>query len=161
MTIKQSNAVVNAVEEVLGTWDAETPISEQLSKEQLTEIRQIVFNGIMDETIAYSKELDEVAVRKYVGGLVNNHFRKHKSLNGGSTYQASGTGRQRDPQLKELNKIIKAGLYEEGSEEYECVVEKINERQEILAKEKSSKKIASSMPKININELPEELRHLV
>ena len=86
--VSQKQAVIDAVVEKLGsTYDASVPVSDVLTDEQIEEIKDTVSQEILDGNVKYSKSLDEEPVKKYVSGMVSNHLRKAKELNGGVEYR--------------------------------------------------------------------------
>lgn len=162
MTTKQVSAVVNAVAEVLGDDFAPgtTVVSDIITPEQKEQVRDIVFNGIISGDVAFKGSTeDSDAVRRYVNGMVDNHFRKSKALNGGNTYKATGTGAKRDPQLKELTKLLKT--FEPGTENYSKVQGHIEQRAAQLQAEKGARSAAAVRETINTDILPEHLAHMV
>ena len=164
MTIKQKDAVVNAVVEVLGSdfVPFETLVSEVITADQKQAVRELVLAGILDGGVAYTKDIsDEPTVKKYVSGLVNNHFRKAKDLNGGSTYTPTGTGAARDDQLRELNKLLSTGDYETGSEQYASIQGAITSRKAELTAAKASKQAASAAAKVDMSVIPSHILDLL
>lgn len=164
MSISQKDSVVNAIHNVLGSsFDPSIPAREQLSDEQLKAVKQFVVSGIMDGSVDYKKDLEEEEVTRYVSGMVSNHLRKAKELNGGVTYSPQSTGRgSRDAQISELHKLLKT--YEEGTEEFNQIMNAIETRKTEIAAEKDSivkeKKKAKEFSSINLNALPENLKDL-
>jgi len=120
----------------------------------------IVTEGILSGNVDFSTEAStkhdtEAKVRSYTSGMVNNHLRKDKRLNGGEKYEAANPGSRTgvsDPGLRAL-KTLRSTLTSE--EDITSVDEAIAERIEQL-------QAAKAKPaKIDINALPEEFRHLV
>lgn len=160
--MKQVQAVVNAVSEVLGDdfTQGSTVVGDVITPEQKAEVREIVFNGILNGDVAFKGSLeDEALVRRYVSGMVDNHFRKSRLLNGGSVYKPSATGTKRDPQLKELNKLLKT--LTPGSEDFVKVQEHIETRTSQLAEERAAKFIANSRAQIDTSVLPSHLTEML
>jgi hypothetical protein len=91
--IGQKDAVINAVASILGDrYEAGINARELLSADEVTAVKNTVANGILSGSVSYSKDIsDEKAVRRYVAGLVDNHLRKAKELNGGMKYSAVTT----------------------------------------------------------------------
>jgi len=163
--ISQKEAVVNEVKSILGSsFDPSTPVKEQLSKDQINTLKSNVVSGIVNGNVSFNKDTtDSKEVARYVAGMVSNHFRKAKELNGGSTYSPQSTGRgSRDSQVSELNKLLKT--FEENTEEYNQVVEAIALRKAVLASEKSEllkeKRKKKELASIDTEALPESLRNL-
>lgn len=83
----QSTSVVNAVFKVLNIESSAAAI--ELTKEQFAQVCDIVSESIwsgntfMSERAREKYNTLELIRKKYAGGLVNNHLRKHKALNGG------------------------------------------------------------------------------
>lgn len=164
-TISQKQAVVNGVNFVLGaSFDASLSAREQLSDEQLSAVKSFVTKAIMSGTVEYGKDIsDEKEVSKYVSGMVSNHLRKAKELNGGATYAPQSTGRgSRDGQISELNKLLKT--YKEGTEEYNQILDAITSRKTEISADKAvvlkEKRKAKELSSINMEALPENLRSL-
>lgn len=131
--ISQKDAVIAAVKQVLGAFTG--CASSLLSKDQKRQVRELVFQAVMNGNVPFTKgTADTMVVRKYVGGLVDNHLRKAKELNGGTTYRVknpgSGKGR-RDQQLSALQKLLKQ--YPDGTTERTKIVEAIANREAELA----------------------------
>ena len=163
--IKQKQAVVNEVKAILGpNFDPSTPAKDQLTKEQVINIKCNIVDGITNGTIVYNKDTsDRSEVSRYVSGMVSNHFRKAKELNGGNAYAPQSTGRgSRDPQLSELNKLL--STFNPGSEEYNQVIAAIASRKEELAVAKATQEKERNKNKelasINTEALPEGLQNL-
>lgn len=162
--ISQKTAVVNAVKEVLGSTFVpnKTQVKDALSSDQLEEIRNNVFNGIINGDIQFNKDTsDEKALRRYVNGMIDNHFRKAKELNGGNKYVPTNPGKgRRDPQLSALRKLVKN--YSEGTEEFIKVTAAIETREQELAEERklaaAAKKKEDVLSSIDTSVLPEDLQ---
>ena len=88
MIISQKNAVIDTVKNILKSdYDPSKPVKDILTKEQVGEIKDAILNGILKGEIAYNKDINQVdVIKKYVSGMVSNHFRKAKELNGGTKY---------------------------------------------------------------------------
>jgi hypothetical protein len=164
-TISQKQSVVNAVSKVLGaSFDASVPARDQLSDAQLTSVKTFVSDAIIAGSVEYSKDIsDDKAVIKYVSGMVSNHLRKAKELNGGAAYLPQSTGRgSRDATISELNKLLKT--YAEGTEEYNQILDAVSTRKGELFAEKAiiskEKKKAKELSSINMDALPESLKNL-
>lgn len=163
--ISQKVAVVNEVQSILGSsFDPSTPAKEQLTSEQFSTIKSNIVSGIMAGSISYNKDVDdEKEISRYVSGMISNHFRKAKELNGGTSYSPQSTGRgSRDPQLSELSKLL--GTYEEGSDEFNQIVSAINSRKQELSAEKAEvaaeKKRQKELASLNTDALPESVKGL-
>lgn len=166
--IGQKQAVIDAVSSVLGnTFNlGETVVRDSITSEQLDEVREIVFNGIAHGTVSYGKDIsDTKAVRRYVNGMIDNHFRKATELNGGNKYVAPASSARgaRDGQLSTLKKLLKT--FEEGTEQHNQVLAAIESRTAFLATERASAKAvrarASKASEIDMSVLPPELQDLI
>lgn len=163
--VSQKQAVTDQVKLALGSsFDPSTPARDQLTDDQLKTIKANIVAGIINGTIEFKKDTsDEIEVARYVSGMVSNHLRKAKDLNGGTIYnpQSSGKG-SRDPQISELNKLLKT--YSEGSEEYNQIVQAINARKTELVAERAEQaktnKKQKDLSSIDFDALPPGLQHL-
>jgi hypothetical protein len=109
--MKQSDAVVAAVTTVMGQQES---YDWSEVKPHLNEIMAILTEGFMSGNIQLSDEnkRNPEWLRKYVPGLVNNHVRKDKRLNGGTEYIAKNPGSRQgagDAQLKALRSLLASG----------------------------------------------------
>ena len=162
--VSQKTAVVNAVAAVLGSSfePFETQVKSTLTNEQLEEVRSTVFSGIVGGEIQYNGDTsDEKTLRRYVNGMIDNHFRKAKELNGGNKYAPANPGRgRRDPQLTSLKKLIKN--YSEGTDEFTKVMSAIQLRETQLLEERKASAVARKrsevLNNIDTSVLPEDLQ---
>ena len=164
MSTNQKQAVVNAVTEVLGSdfVVGETLVKDVITADQKATVKASIVEGILDGSIGYSKDnTDAAAVSKYVSGLINNHFRKARELNGGSVYRPTNTGPVRDSQLRELNKLLNSGQFEIDSEQYSSIQSSISTRTAELTAAKSAKSAASAKSKIDMSVLPSHITDLI
>ena len=128
------------------------PSTTTWSKPQFEAVQAIVLDGFKTGLVnKNSGGNDEVSLRKYVPGLINNWVRKDKRLNGGETYIPKNPGSRTgsgDETLKNLKVLLAAVTDPEA---------KVAVQQEI------DKRMAELKPKVEINLdlLPEHLRHLV
>ena len=160
---KQVTAVVDEVKTTLGNnYDINVKASTLLSKEQVVTIKEAIFNGLVNGEISYNGDLTDVAkVTTYSKSLVDNHLRKHKSLNGNFKYEASGNGPKRDERLRELNNLLKSGQFAEGTEDHTAIVDAIVVRKQELVNAKSAKRTQGKATPIDTSVLPPELQGLV
>jgi len=165
MSISQKDAVVNEVKSILGSsFDPSTPARDQLNDDHLQIIKSNVVSGIINGSVEFKKETsDEKEIARYVSGMVSNHLRKAKELNGGTQYTAQSSGRgSRDPQISELNKLLKT--YSEGTDEFNQIVSAIESRKAEFTAERTeqnkSKKKAKELSSIDMDVLPEGLKEL-
>jgi hypothetical protein len=111
MSISQKQSVVNAVTTTLGTrYVSTSAVKSILTKEELAAVRSLVLADIQAGNVAIGKNYDINQLRRYVNGMVDNHLRKAKELNGGTTYHTTGTRKAKtpkDPQLNALKKLAK------------------------------------------------------
>ena len=165
-TISQKAAVVNEVKAILGSnFDSTIPARSQLTDNQFSTVKANVVNGIISGSISYSKDInDKKEVTSYVFGMISNHFRKAKELNGGEVYipQSTGVRGSRDSQLSELNKLLTT--YTEDSDEFGQITLAIDSRKTQLSAERAvarhEKKLQKELASIDTSVLPESVRSL-
>lgn len=133
--MKQNDAVVQAVINVTGyNGDGKC----EISKEQRAQVALILHEGFMAGNIEYSKDVESNAVRKYIPGLINNHLRKDKRLNGNVKYTAKNPGSRAgsgDAQLKNMKLLLSTLTVESERAEVQAC---IDERIAVLATEKQT-----------------------
>lgn len=163
--ISQKTAVVNEVKAILGSsFDPAIPVKEQLTDEQFSTIKSNIVTNIISGSISFNKDTnDHKEVSRYVSGMISNHFRKAKELNGGESYAPQSTGRgSRDSQLSELSKLL--GTYDEGTEEFKQIVSAIDSRKSELTAEKAAvsaeRKRKKELASLNTDVLPESVKGL-
>lgn len=166
--LNQKQATVNAI---MSTFEARgfeyelngpTPVSEALTSEDKATIRKTLFTQFRDGEISYKAEFqwkvdDDAELNKYVSGLLNNWIRKEKTFNSGNVYQAKNPGSRAhasDEQMRELKKLF-TQVSASGDEEA------INEVKAAIETRKSEIRPAKATAVINVEALPEALRHLV
>jgi hypothetical protein len=111
MSMKQNDAVFMSVCSVLGANSFDGAV--KLTKEQNARVVEMVTEGLMNGEVAFSDEAKakhntRELVRKYTVGMVNNHLRKDKRLNGGIVYEAKNPGSRAgagDEVLKNLKRL--------------------------------------------------------
>lgn len=131
------------------------------TKEQRTEIIALVAAAFEAEEITMSEEAKEkynnlAKLKSYSNGLVSNWLRKDPRLNGNVKHEIKNPGSRAgsgDPVIKELRKLKKT--LTSGSAEFTAVDQEINKRLEKVQAEKA-KKVT-----IDVDQIPEELRHLI
>ena len=105
----QGELVFLAVSSVFGDVDA-VPNTIQWTKEQLDAVHQRVLLGFINGDVnKNSGGTDEIALRKYIPGLVNNWVRKDTRLNGGTKYTPKNPGSRTgsgDETLKNLRILM-------------------------------------------------------
>ena len=139
--------------------NGETPVKEVLTSEMKSTVRQIVFDGFKNSEIQMTEQSrgkylsDDQKLKEYVNGLVNNWIKKNPEFNGGNTYKPKNPGSrsgQGDEQIRELRKLLKTVTNEKDKE---LIEQSIQSRLEEIKPE--------SKVEINIDVLPENLKHLV
>lgn len=156
--MKQNDAVFQVVCLVLGQDGFSAKV--ELTEKERAEVVSLVTAGIIAGNVDFSAEAKakydtEAKVRSYTVGMVNNHLRKDKRLNGGEKYIIKNPGSragQADKQLKAM-RALRATLTD--ATEIKLVDEAIERR----AAEIKAAKVKTT--EININALPEQFRHLV
>jgi hypothetical protein len=139
--MKQNDAVFAGVCSVLNADSFEGAVS--LSKEQNGQVVEMVVEGIIGGEVDFSDEAkakydSRDKVRKYVVGMVNNHLRKDKRLNGGVKYEAKAPGSRAgagDEQLKNL-KLLLSMVPDDAKADIQSEIDK---------------RIAELKPKVEIN----------
>ncbi len=109
--MKQSDCVVAAVTAVMGNRES---YAWSEVKPHLSEIIAVVTEGFLSGEVQLSDESkrNPEYIKSYVPGLINNHVRKDKRLNGGTEYVAKNPGSRQgagDAQLKALRALIASG----------------------------------------------------
>lgn len=130
-SISQKQAVVDGVKNVLGSnFDPSVPAKQQLSSSQISSIKDSIVTGITSGSVVYKGDNTNTAkVKAYVSGLISNHLRKAKELNGGSGYtpsQKRPNGGKKDSVISELKTLL--STLEAGSEAYSEVESEITKR---------------------------------
>jgi hypothetical protein len=160
--MNQRQATVNTILSVLTDrgvsyeLNGVTPISEVLNADDKTKIRAIMFTMFRASKVDFRADFqakvdDDKALKEYVSGLVNNWIRKAPEFNNDSTYKAKNPGSRQgsqDEQIKAMKGLLAITTDPEAKEAIEAA---IADRQEALKPSVS----------INIDALPESLRHLV
>lgn len=162
----QKNAVCSTLLSILSERGVEYEMNGELSMKSVltdTDIKQcraIIKQGILAEEIVFSDSAkakyfgaeNDSKLNSYVSGLVNNHIRKTKEFNSGVGYTPTNPGVRAgsgDETVKALKALLKKTPVSE--------VELITEINQALAE-----RIEELKPevKINVNALPEHLKHL-
>ena len=164
MKVNQKQATVKAIMYVLEENGVEyeqfgeTPVKDVLNDSMKAEVRDILFEEFKDGMIEYKASFQpkvdsDSELKKYISGLVNNWIRKAKEFNGNTTYKAknpssrAGSG---DAKVKEMKKLLSVTT---DATAREMIEQAIETRIAELKAEKNE-------VEIDINNLPEELRHL-
>lgn len=151
----QNEAVFQAVLAVFGNngqLDGAVPETGKWSDDQKKGVYAHLMTGFKSGAwVKNSGGQGEAEVMKYIPGLVNNHVRKDKRLNGGVEYEAkrpgsrAGTG---DESVKAMRQLL-------------ALTTDASAKQAIQAE--IDKRVESLKPKtvIDAAKLPESLRHLI
>ena len=161
----QREATVNAILSVLSDRGVNyelggtTSVISVLTADDKKKVQTILAAGfnkgeIQLSTEAQAKYVGNTAeMNKYVSGLINNWVRKFSDFNGGDKYTPKNPGSRQgtsDEQVKEMRKLLKVT---ENAEAKTAIEAAISAR---LSEIKPASKV-----EINIDALPESLRHLV
>lgn len=159
--VNQRQATYNAITSAIGSFEDGTNVKEFLTPEIKKEAKNTLFAGFRSGLISYSAEFgstklnNDVELNKYCIGLISNWTKKDPRLNGDVKYAAKNPGSragQTDEQVKELRKLLK----QVSGTPVESEVKKALDAR--VSQIKTAKSPAVS---INIDALPENLRHLV
>lgn len=166
--MKQKDAVVSTVLSVLTERNVEyvlggeIPITDVLTKQDITEVKACVLSMFVNEECGFKDEVTkakhfetDATLRKYVNGLCDNHIRKTKEFHCGNTYKAKNPGSRAgnsDPQIKALKALLTQTT---ESDQIAQINEAIAERQTAIAVEKAKSVV------INVNDLPDHLKAFV
>jgi prophage DNA circulation protein len=156
--MKQNDAVFQAVCSVLGADSFDSAV--ELTKDQRESVVSIVVQGIVNGSVDFSAEAKAkydtpAKVKSYTTGMVSNHLRKDKRLNGNTKYEIKNPGSRAgsgDDQLKAL-KALKSTLT--SADDIAAVDKAIATRTEEIRASKVKE------VEINVEALPEAFRHLV
>lgn len=152
--MSQKEAVFAALVSVLGTNEFEGPVNP--TKEERAQVNNILFEGFRAGRIQYDGDVEsmpEAKLRSYVSGLQSNWLRKDKRLNGGVQYQPKNPGSRAgstDPQIKAMRVLLSTKTDPAERAEIQKFIDKR------LAEIRPAKTVT-----FNVDDLPEELRHLV
>lgn len=148
MSMKQKDAVFNAVSSVKGTTDFTSQVT--LSKEERASVAQTIFTGIKNGTVAYGGDVsNDTELTTYISGLVSNWLRKDTRLSGGTKYVAKNPGTRTgsgDESVKAMRALLSATTDETARAEIQTAID-------ARLTELKPKKV------INVAALPENLRH--
>lgn len=164
---KQNDAVFAATVSVLAERDFAFEdgmnAKEFVTKDDKAAIIAIVTQGIMNKSVAFSdearaKHTTEAQVKSYVGGMVDNHFRKDKRLNGDTKYVTKNPGSRvgsQDEIVKNLRALKTTTSDASALAEIDGeIATRISELKAL--KPKSTKKVT-----INPDLIPESLQYLL
>lgn len=133
-----------------------TPISEALSPDDKAKARSILFAMFRAGKVDYRADFqakvdDDKELKGYVSGLVNNWIRKAPEFNNDTTYKAKNPGSRQGSQDEQIKAMKGLLAITENAEARVAIESAIADRQEQL----------KPKVEINIDALPESLRHLV
>lgn len=158
--ISQKDAVTNVVMSVFPNYElgGEVILSDIMTSEQKNTIREKLVAGFRSGQVQMSSEASEkyaydTELKKYVSGLLDNWIRKNPQFNNGQAYSTKNPGSRSgsgDATIKALKALLKTVSDTETKNE---VQQAIDSR---LAEIKPEAKV-----EINVDALPEHLRHLV
>lgn len=161
MSKSQKEAVTNAVLSLFPEYElgGETILASIITSDHKSQLKAILAAGFEAGEIAMTEQAkakyigDEKAMLKYCGGLLDNWIRKNPEFNNGQKYVTKNPGSRAgsgDEQVRELRKLLKTVT---GTEHEAQVKAALDAR---LAEIKPK-----SVVTINVDALPESLRHLV
>ena len=137
----------------------EIKVSDVLTADDKTNIRSILFTmfraGEVEHKESFQEKVDsDSELKKYVSGLLNNWVRKDKDFNGGEIYKPKAPGSRagsQDPEIKEMRKLLKVTADENAKVTIQAAIDKK------LAEIKTK----TNNITIDVNSIPEALRHLL
>lgn len=150
MAKTQGEVVVECVRAVFT--EGKVPNTTEWTKQQLEQVHEMVVQAFINgEVEKKSGGNDEVSIRKYVPGLVNNWVRKSTALNGGTQYVPKNPGSRTgsgDEKLKNLKILLTMVTDPEAK---------------LAVQAEIDKRIEELKPKVTLDtsKLPEHLLHLL
>lgn len=144
----QGEAVFQAVLQVVG--EPRGKVLDYITPEETKQVEAVVFSMFKSGECSHSKNPDDTTLMKYIPGLVNNWLRKDLRLNGGTEYQPKRPGSRTnsgDKQLANMKNLLK--------------LVGPNKELETAIKLREAEVAEMRKPVVDINHIPEELRHLV
>lgn len=158
--LSQKEAVFSTTTKVLAEagvkFEEGMTVGSVVDKDLRAQIVSILCEGFEAGKIELKSEQENL--KSYTNSLVSNWFRKDKRLNGGVKYEAKNPGSrtgQADPTVKNLRLLQQR--FAEGSAQHTQISTKIDERVAVIKAEKAAK----SMKAIDINAIPDDLKHLL
>lgn len=166
--MNQREATVQAIMDTLEARGFEyelngtTPVSEVLTDADKATVRGILFDQFRNSEISYKAEFQtkvdsDTELKKYISGLTNNWIRKYKPFNSGVAYVAKNPGSRAgssDEQMRELKKLLNQ-VRATGN------TDAISEVEEAITARAAEIKPKSAAKPINVDALPDSLKHLV
>lgn len=155
---KQNDAVFDEVCAVLGQSSFADKV--QLSSSEKSSVIKSIVSQILNGDVAFSDEAKQKhdtyeKISKYVRGMIDNHLRKDKRLNGGAKYATKNTGHKSEAD-EELRQLKQLASQTHDPQAKKAVLEEIEERKALFEKQKLLKSI-----KIDVDGIPDNLKHLV
>ena len=158
--VNQKQAVTNAVLSIFPDYElgGEVTLKSIFTKDTKAQVIAIVAEGFSSGNVNMSAEAqakylgDEKALTKYTGGMVDNWVRKNTDFNFGQKYITKNPGSRAgggDDTVKALRGLLKTEQTPEARAEIETAIK------ERLAEIKPTKTV-----EINVDALPEHLKHL-
>lgn len=137
------------------------PVKDVANKTIKETVVGIVTQGILGGAVAFSDEAKAKhntpeLVRKYVSGMVDNHWRKDTRLNGGLKYEIKNPGTRSgsgDATIQNLKNLLQ--LKQGDAEACSLIQQALDERKAELSAAKAKKL------EVDVSAIPEHLRHLV
>ena len=155
--VGQKKAVIKSITNILGADLLKTTNAKSvITAIQLKKVRSEILNGILNKEIDYSGDTsDKKKLTRYVNGMIDDHFRKAKELNGGNNYLPKESRKIQDKQLDSLKSLY--GKMPEGSAGQKKIEAAIMEREQLL-QETKGRFIAhkSAMDSANIKDFSQE-----
>ena len=151
----QNEAVFQAVSTVFGSElenDGRVPETGKWSEAQKEQVYAALMTSFKaGQWTKNSGGTDDAALLKYIPGLVNNHVRKDKRLNGGVEYVAKNPGSRSgsgDESVKAMRTLLSLTTDPSAKAAIQLEIDK---------------RLAELKPKVEIkvDALPESLRHLI
>lgn len=139
-----------------------TPISEVLTDPDKATVRGILFDQFRNGEVIFKAEFQskvdsDSELKKYISGLTNNWIRKYKPFNSGIAYVAKNPGSRAgsgDEQMRELKKLLSQVKATNNADA-------ITEVEAAITARYAEIKPASVTKPINVDALPDSLKHLV
>lgn len=145
----QREAVYKVVTDVVG--EVRPGEAVKLDSAQKKEVHETLIAMFLNGEVDFRGTVDEITIRKYVPGLVNNWLRKDTRLNGGEKYVPKNPGSRAgsgDEALKAMRALLASTQDPEARREIEMAIEE--RKAELKPKQE-----------INVDALPEHLRRFV
>jgi len=158
------NAIISTFENAGVSFEEGDIAKDLLTPEFRSEVRDTLFTQFRNGEISHKEEFvtklnDDSELKKYIAGLLSNWIKKDTRLNGNVKFQIQNPGSragQGDDQVKALRLLIKQLTATGNTDGLAEAKEALVARQATLAANKAVK----SSP-INVDSIPEHLRHLV